>query len=139
MILICGDIEKYFLKINADIILCIEVLEHLNNPKETLAKFNKMLKKGGKLYLQIPVCNLPFPKFFIYLFRTIKGIDHDMADSVHVSSFSTNDIIKILEDANYRINEIRHHSILREFNLNDFHLMEKKLAARCIIIAEKIV
>jgi SAM-dependent methyltransferase len=37
-----------------DVVLCIDVLEHLRNPSEIFNKFDHKLKKGGLLFLQAP-------------------------------------------------------------------------------------
>lgn len=37
-----------------DTILMFEVLEHLENPEEVLDEINRVLKKGGRLFLSIP-------------------------------------------------------------------------------------
>ena len=40
-----------------DVITSFEVLEHINNPQEEMANFNKLLRKGGALYLTTPNFN----------------------------------------------------------------------------------
>jgi len=37
-----------------DNVLCTQTLEHVNNPDDVLAELNRVLKKGGKLYLSVP-------------------------------------------------------------------------------------
>lgn len=43
------------LKSDFDVVLCVEVLEHLNNPLEALKEMKSKLKEGGKLILVLPV------------------------------------------------------------------------------------
>lgn len=38
-----------------DAIVCTQVLEHINDPAEVLAEFNRILKPNGKLYLTAPL------------------------------------------------------------------------------------
>lgn len=123
MILICGDIGKKFLKIKADIIICIAVLEHVTRPKVVLDNIRALLKNDGILYLQVPVCNLPFPKFFLYLFRKLKRIDPKMAKAVHLRTYSTKSIINELTSNGFSIEGTKHTSVLREFiySLNVFN------------------
>lgn len=46
------EISKYFSTF--DVIICIEVIEHVINPMETIALFYKLLRPGGCLYLTTP-------------------------------------------------------------------------------------
>ncbi|MDG5492246.1 class I SAM-dependent methyltransferase [Psychroserpens sp. SPM9] len=41
-----------------DAIMCIEVLEHVVNPKEAIAEFTRLLKPGGTLIITAPFCSL---------------------------------------------------------------------------------
>lgn len=52
-----GDIQKgeYFFKQKTfDTIVCINVLEHIENDTKALVNINKLLKKGGNLVLLVP-------------------------------------------------------------------------------------
>jgi 2-polyprenyl-3-methyl-5-hydroxy-6-metoxy-1,4-benzoquinol methylase len=40
-----------------DIITSFEVIEHINNPREELTNFNKLLRKGGVVYITTPNFN----------------------------------------------------------------------------------
>src|SRR6185436_15667294 len=40
-----------------DIIISVEVLEHINNPREEIAKFRELLRPGGAVYLTTPNFN----------------------------------------------------------------------------------
>jgi len=52
-----GDIINIPCKNNEfDVILLTEVLEHLPEPYLALKELNRVLKKGGKIYLTIPFC-----------------------------------------------------------------------------------
>ena len=41
-----------------DVIMCIEVFEHLPNPIDALVELNRVLKPGGKLILTAPFASL---------------------------------------------------------------------------------
>jgi ubiquinone/menaquinone biosynthesis C-methylase UbiE len=41
-----------------DVIMCIEVFEHLPNPILALEEFSRLLRKGGQLILTAPFCSL---------------------------------------------------------------------------------
>lgn len=138
MVLICGDIAKTKLKAKADIIICTAVLEHVTDPKVVLDNFRSLLKDDGILYLQVPVCNLPFPKFFICLFRKLKRIDPKVAKEIHLRTYSTKSIINELTGNGFSIEDINYTSVLREF-IYSLDLFNNKLFAAGIrIICKKI-
>ncbi len=52
---ICGDLRKIPLEDESvDVIICIQVLEHLAEPWNVLTELNRILKKGGKLFITCP-------------------------------------------------------------------------------------
>ena len=61
-----------------DVILCTEVLEHINNPGVAIEEFARILKKGGELIITAPFCSLShmapyyfYSGFSIYWYRDI--------------------------------------------------------------------
>jgi len=44
--------------VSFDVVMCIEVLEHLPYPVETLREFRRLLRPGGTLILTAPFCSL---------------------------------------------------------------------------------
>lgn len=56
-----GDIEKgkYFFKNKMfDLVICLNVLEHIKDDRKALRNMNKLLKKGGSLVLLVPAHKL---------------------------------------------------------------------------------
>ena len=49
-----GDIEKIYLKKKYDIVFLLHTLEHLPNPLKVINKIEKILKKEGVLFLEVP-------------------------------------------------------------------------------------
>lgn len=49
-----------------DVVLCCEVLEHIEEPLKTLKVIHSKLKKGGKLILILPIEKKKRPEFFDY-------------------------------------------------------------------------
>lgn len=41
-----------------DAIMCIEVFEHIINPRDAIKEFSRLLKPGGKLIITAPFCSL---------------------------------------------------------------------------------
>jgi ubiquinone/menaquinone biosynthesis C-methylase UbiE len=74
-----------------DIVLCSQVLEHLEDPKRCLREIKRVLRCGGIAVIDFPkpfftnniiyrlfdfILNIPFsfsPKYLIFLFRSMKG------------------------------------------------------------------
>jgi 2-polyprenyl-3-methyl-5-hydroxy-6-metoxy-1,4-benzoquinol methylase len=52
--LIKNDLFKYSANNDYDIIICLDVLEHIDNYEKALNIFNKWLKPGGKLLVHVP-------------------------------------------------------------------------------------
>ncbi len=56
---IVSDITSIPVSDNAfDVVMCIEVLEHVPNPVDALTELNRVLKPGGKLILTAPFASL---------------------------------------------------------------------------------
>lgn len=49
-----SDLFKYSAKNQYDIIVCLDVLEHIDNYKKILSLFNEWIKPNGKLILHVP-------------------------------------------------------------------------------------
>jgi len=50
----CGAFEKYSTAEKYDLILMLNLIEHVSNPKEILIKAKELLKKNGKIIVQTP-------------------------------------------------------------------------------------
>lgn len=59
-----------------DYIICTQVLEHLHSPKEAFSQFNRILKKGGKLFLTTHLCFEEHMQPFDYYRFTRYGLRH---------------------------------------------------------------
>jgi len=76
-----------------DIVICNDVLEHLECPAKTLENIMKGLKKGGVLYINTPNLNFIRKKIF----------QHADKKEHHVSLFSHNDMLHLLQRIGFRI------------------------------------
>ena len=74
-----------------DAILCTQVLEHLERPRESVREFYRVLKVGGKLYLTAPMAqgqHQPPYDFFRYTsFGLMSIISEAGFDEIRVESF----------------------------------------------------
>lgn len=55
------DIQKMVFRDEFGTIAAIHVLEHCSNPKQAISNIYKALKKGGILYIEIPLEDNPYP------------------------------------------------------------------------------
>lgn len=89
------DITKLSQKKDAyDLIVNIDVLEHIENYKKVLANFRLMLSKGGYLYIHTPQ---PDQK---RIFNTLKKWHHE--DHVH-EGYTPEDLKEELKNLNFKI------------------------------------
>lgn len=72
-----------------DVVLCTEVLEHLQNPILALKEFSRIVKPGGKLLLTAPFCSLTH-----------------MAPYYFTNGFSEYWYLENLKDCSFKIEEI---------------------------------
>jgi len=59
-----------------DSIVCIEVLEHVENPEKVLKEFNRLLKKEGSLYLTTPQAWMVHQKPYNFFYFTNFGLEY---------------------------------------------------------------
>lgn len=69
------DISNYNLE-SFDVIVFIEVIEHINNPIEELLKFKSLLRKGGLLYITTPNFNSFESRFLKDKWRCVEFPEH---------------------------------------------------------------
>lgn len=86
---------------NYDLVISVEVIEHLYSPKKYLENVNRWLKPGGYLLITTP--------YHGYLknlaIALINGFDfhfHPLQEGGHVKFFSKNTIYKILKETDFK-------------------------------------
>ncbi len=87
-----GDIEKndyFFQKKTFDTIICLNVLEHVQNDTKALGNMFKLLKKGGYLILLVPLYNFLFGE-----------IDKSIG---HFRRYNPKELVKRVQDLGYDI------------------------------------
>lgn len=81
-----------------DLISCIHVLEHINNPSNPLKEFRRLLKKSGRLYVETPnTRSLYMPSFTRD--RTWNFYD----DPTHIRPYSTGALKKLCETNGFKV------------------------------------
>lgn len=90
-----GNLEKDKLKENTyNLIISVDVLEHVNYPVEVLQKFYKALKPKGFLYIHVP--QIDQKRFF----KSMVSWHHE--DHVR-EGFSPDDLVKEFESIGFRV------------------------------------
>lgn len=102
------DIEKELPDLppgSIDLMLCLDVLEHLNNPWEAIRRLNYLLKPGGLLIISVPnirnyhiLFDLAFKGKFDY---TESGI----LDRTHLRFFTRESAIELAESAGAKVTQ----------------------------------
>lgn len=103
------DKESSFVRVDAqeipfkdgsfNAVLAFDVVEHLKSPEKMLREVFRVLKKGGRVHLAIPLEKSPFT---IHGLASRLGIIPKRKYGDHINSFSVEDIIKILNRTGYR-------------------------------------
>lgn len=103
----CIDVDKLNNQQKYDVIISLEMLEHVPNVLHTLTKMNALLVENGMLYLSVP--------------------NEDMIDDEqHVRIFSRKSIIKLLEQTGFSIMTVITLPYLNHESKNDLVCVCKK-------------
>lgn len=91
---------------SVDVLLCLDVLEHLVDPWSVLRRLNRLVKPGGLL-----ICTLPNVRHLKVVFPLIMSgtwnyTDYGILDHTHLRFFTRQSAVKLVEGAGFRIIEI---------------------------------
>lgn len=103
------DIEKELPNIppaSIDLILCLDVLEHLINPWETIRRLDKLLKPGGKLIISVPNIR-NYRIIFALAFRgKFDYTESGILDRTHLRFFTRSTAIELAESGGATVTEV---------------------------------
>jgi len=103
-----GNIEKQKFNNKFDLIICVEVIEHVKKPILMLKNLQKHLKPGGLLFLTTPSKDAPLFKIGI-----IKKYDQEIG---HLRRYTPQELKKILKSLKFQIVKTREtEGILKNF------------------------
>lgn len=90
-----GNAENLpFSKTSFDVVVIMDVLEHVNNPKKVISEINRVLKPNGIFHFYVPCENQPFT--IDWLLRRLGIMKNFTKISFgHIQYFSHNDIRKM--------------------------------------------
>ncbi len=111
---VCGNIEEMDLKEKFDLVICGELIEHLDNVDEFIAKIKGNMNSGGYLLLTIPNLASLFNRISLLFGWQPRGINPSRKILLnpftkydynwgHVSMFTYYSIRKFLEKSGFRI------------------------------------
>jgi len=92
---ICDDVINFLVKNNerVDVILLLDIIEHINNPERLLFYSNNLLNKHGMFLISVPTPL--YPEYFGYKFHQEMG---------HlVKGYALDDLVKMFNDINCEI------------------------------------
>jgi 2-polyprenyl-3-methyl-5-hydroxy-6-metoxy-1,4-benzoquinol methylase len=91
---------------SVDLILCLDVLEHLNNPWEAMRRLSQLLKPGGLWIISVPnirnyhvLADLAFRGRFFYT-------DSGIMDRTHLRFFTRSSLIEMVESSGAQVDTV---------------------------------
>lgn len=110
-----GDVQKVKLNTKYDLIVCTEVIEHLENDDKMLETIFSLLNHNGKLLLSTPSLNAPLFKIGL-----LRNFDREVG---HLRRYKMEDLIHKLQHHGFRIlNQSNNESVLRNSLFTIKHL-----------------
>jgi 2-polyprenyl-3-methyl-5-hydroxy-6-metoxy-1,4-benzoquinol methylase len=108
-LLLEGSVEELTMMIDndsMDVILCLDVLEHLRDPWQVIFELSAKIKPGGLL-----ICSIPNVRHFsvllpLLLFGRWRYKNHGILDSTHLRFFTKESAIELVEYSGCRIEKI---------------------------------
>lgn len=88
-----------------DVILIVDVLEHVPDPKQLLIEARRLLRPSGKLLAFVPVEGERLS--FYSLFRWLLGQDTFAVTKDHVQSFTHSELIRLVSES-FEVLEVRY-------------------------------
>lgn len=91
-----------------DVVLCFEVIEHINNDRLAIHKIYDLLNKNGVVILSTPSANAP-----LYRLGLVSKFDKKVG---HLRRYTSHQLVRMFEDENFKIiSVIKTEGILRNF------------------------
>jgi len=97
------DIYDLDNKDDYDVILLMDILEHLNRPYVGLNKVYSALKSDGILFLNIPVCDSVQKRARRLFYSETRASQMKDWDETHIGSYSKKEVINILEETGFKM------------------------------------
>jgi predicted TPR repeat methyltransferase len=86
-----------------DVVMMMDVLEHLDDPGAALQKVNEILKKGGLLLMSTPVCDSLKLRLRRALYKETRLQQAKRWDETHVRGFTKKSVEEMLKERSFRV------------------------------------
>ncbi|MGB3241881.1 MAG: class I SAM-dependent methyltransferase [Candidatus Omnitrophota bacterium] len=86
-----------------DVVVMIDILEHLDDPGAALQKVNEILKKGGLLLMNMPVCDSLKLRLRRTLYKETRLQQAKRWDETHVWGFTKKSVEEMLKERSFRV------------------------------------
>lgn len=83
-----------------DVVVMMDVLEHLPNTKKALEEVRRILNKGGIFHLLVP-CEANFFSLYWFMWKMNLGGNLKRKYAGHIQRLATNDVRKLLRDCDF--------------------------------------
>jgi SAM-dependent methyltransferase len=127
-----------------DLILLLDVLEHLIEPQITLSKVHKYLNNGGEIVVSMPNIRHYSAMNKIFFKGDFRYEESGIFDYTHRRFYCKKNIIELLEKANFKIvktqSSIKNYSgrsMAKTINLITFGLFEEFLSTQYFFVIKK--
>lgn len=96
----CADAQSIpFKNSTFDVVICCEVLEHVENPKKTLLEIKRILKNDGTAVMEIDSGNFLFKIIWYWWTNLRKGVWRDS----HIHQFDVSKLEKLFSKTGFKI------------------------------------
>jgi 2-polyprenyl-3-methyl-5-hydroxy-6-metoxy-1,4-benzoquinol methylase len=140
-VVIVGPIDEEISQLKTyDLILLLDVLEHLPDSTTTLRKLSKLLEPGGQVIVSLPNLAHLSVSIPLLLRRRFNYQDAGILDRTHLKFFVEDTAIKLLNDANLTVTEGLISGIqgprAKMLDLLSFGLLRHHLAKQYIMLGQ---
>ncbi len=88
---------------SVDLVILVEVIEHLPEPSHTLGQIARVLRPGGRLVLTTPNYDWPSPWPLLEWIADRSGLVAQMRDAQHVTRFGPGSLAALLERESFEV------------------------------------
>ncbi|HQC15790.1 class I SAM-dependent methyltransferase [Mesotoga prima] len=135
-----GELPGWLLNTKFDLLICGDVIEHLNNPWKTLIALRNLMSPSGYLLASIPnvrhysvIKDLVFKGRFHY-------VSSGLLDRTHLRFFTKSEIVELFENSGYRTVSWSHSEMPKRDSLISrmcFGLLDGFLVYQYYVLAQK--